>query len=141
MNNENSALRWLLFGGMLALLVLSFLLDLAIRGLQLRNAEGAGMELLLVVLFPLFELLIVIGGLALFRALLGTSAALRGPAVLCLVVGLLILFGTTLLFVLPVPVAMYALVEFLQPGSYLFQAAAMLAGAGILGVARRKAPG
>lgn len=124
--------RLLLFSGMIALPLMAFLFDLAVMGLQIRNSEGAGLEPLLVWLFPLFELLLALGGLGLFWYLFSSAQKDRPIGVAFITLGLLILFLTPLLFFLPVPMTLYAIVQYVSPGSYLFQAGALLGIAGLL---------
>lgn len=134
MNNANTMRRVLTISGLVALLLMAFLFDFAITGLQARNASGAGYESILIVLFPLFELVIVAGGLGLFWYFLNNREQGSGIAIVFFVVGLLVLFATPLLFFLPMPDGWYNLIQYIQPGTFFFQAGGLIAGAGILGI-------
>jgi len=138
MTNSKLLPRLLLFSGMIALPLMAFLFDLAVTGLQIRNSEGAGLETLLVWLFPLFELLLVLGGLGLFWYMYSSAQQDRPAGIAFAVAGLLLLFLTPLLFFLPVPMTLYALVQYVSPGSYLFQAGALLGVAGLLSLALKR---
>lgn len=138
MTNSKLLPRLLLFSGMIALPLMAFLFDLAVTGLQIRNSEGAGLEPLLVWLFPLFEMLLALGGLGLFWYLFSSIQKDRPVGIAFTIVGLLLLFLTPLLFFLPVPMTLYALVQYVSPGSYLFQAGALLGVAGLLSLTLKR---
>jgi hypothetical protein len=138
MSNSKLLPRLLLFSGMIALLLMAFLFDLAVMGLQIRNSEGAGLEPLLVWLFPLFELLLALGGLGLFWYLFSSAQKDRPIGSAFTIFGLLLLFLTPLLFFLPVPMTLYAIVQYVSPGSYLFQAGALLGVTGLLSLALKR---
>lgn len=139
--SEKSLTRLLLFSGLFALLVMSLLFDIGAEALQMRNAEGAGLEPLLVVLFPLFEVIVILGGLALFWYLLAAPGQDRLVGQVFAVIGLLLTFAAPLLFFLPVPMSAYALAQYFAPGSFLFQAAALLGVGGALSLALKKGEG
>ncbi len=138
MSNSKLLPRLLLFSGMIALLLMAFLFDLAVTGLQIRNSEGAGLEPLLVWLFPLFELLLALGGLGLFWYLFSSAQKDRPIGSAFTIFGLLLLFLTPLLFFLPVPMTLYAIVQYVSPGSYLFQAGALLGVTGLLSLVLKR---
>lgn len=138
MSNEKMLSRLLLFSGMLALLLMSLLFDFGASALQIKNSEGAGLEPLLVVLFPVFEVIVVLGGLGLFWYLFSSPAADRLVGWIYTVVGLLLVFFAPLLFFLPVPMSVFALAQFVAPGSFLIQAAALVGVGGALSLVLKK---
>lgn len=132
MRNETTLPRLLLISGMVALLVMAFLFDFAATALQIQNSTGAGLETVLVMLYPVFELALVLGGMGIFWYFFSSKERSRLVTFLFLVIGLLVLFGVPLLFFLPAPMALYELIQFIRPHTYMFQAGAMLAVIGIL---------
>lgn len=129
MKNESGLSRVLLISGLFALPLMSLLFDIVLQGLQIRNSEGAGLEGVLVPLFPIFALVVVLVGLGLGRFLADGG---RGISIVYAIVGLVLLFATPLIYFLPVPEGFYALIPYVQPGTSLFLAGAMLAGIGII---------
>lgn len=129
---NSSPARLLLISSAPALLIMAFLFDFALQSIQVRTVEGAGLEPLMVVVFPLFEMLIVTGGMGLFWYLFHHAPMERGVAKVFAILGLVILFLPPLLFFLPVPLSWYALVQFIAPGSFIFHAAALLGLGGAL---------
>jgi hypothetical protein len=77
-------------------------------------------------------MVIVLGGLGLFWYLITSPTKAVGVMIAYILIGSLILYGLPLLFFLPVPEALLSLVQFIQPGTFFFQAGAILAMAGIL---------
>lgn len=138
MSNEKTLSRLLLLSGLFALLVMSLLFDIGASALQVRNSEGAGLEPLLVVLFPVFEVIVVLGGLGLFWYLFAAAGPDRLAAQIFAVIGLLLTFAAPLLFFLPVPMTVYGLAQYVAPGTYLFQAAALLGVGGALSLALKR---
>ena len=138
MSNGKTLPRLLLFSGLIALLVMSILFDIGISALQVRNSEGAGLEPLLVVLFSVFEVIVVGGGMGLFWYLFTSPGRDRLMGWIFAVIGLLLVFLAPLLFFLPVPMVVYALVQIVSPGSYLFQAGALLGVGGALSLMLKK---
>jgi hypothetical protein len=138
MSEEKTLPRLLLLSGLIALLVMSLLFDIGTSALQVKNSEGAGLEPLLVVLFPVFEVLVVLGGLGLFWFLFTSPGRDRLIGWIYAIVGLLIVFLAPLLFFLPVPMAVYALVQYVAPGSFLIQAGALLGVGGALSLGLKK---
>lgn len=136
MNNEAGVRRILLVSGLIALPIVSVLLDIVLQGLQVSVTSGAGVAPLLALLFPIFALVVVLAALALDRYLASGS---RGMAAAYAIVGLLIIFATALMFFLPVPEQMYSLIPYFQPGTSLFLTGAVFAGSGLLNL--RKARG
>jgi hypothetical protein len=132
MNKERTMRQILLVSGMLALLIMSFLFDFVTGVLQIRNSQGLGLEPYLVILFPLFEMRTVFGGLGLFWYVLANRVKAPGVTLAFILVGILILYGMPLLFFLPVPITWLAAVDYIQPGTYVFQSGAVLAVTGIL---------
>ena len=138
MTNSRMLPRLLLLSGLVAMLVMSLLFDLGATVLQIRNTEGLGLEPVMAVLFPVLEIIIVSGGLGLFWYLLSSPEKDRLVGWVYAIVGLLLVFTTTLLFFLPVPMSVYALVQFVSPGSFLFQAAAILGIAGVFSLVLKR---
>lgn len=139
MPNNKSLTSVLLLSGMLALLVMSVLFDVATSALQARNSEGAGLEPVLVLLFPIFAIITVLGGLGLFWYLFSAPESHRRLSWVFAVVGLLLVFLAPLLFFLPVPMSVFALARYSEPGTFLFQAGALLVGVGLLSLGIKKA--
>ncbi len=138
MSTEKLLPRLLLISGMVGLLVIAFIFDFILSAVQVQNTSGAGYEPLLVVLFPVFALAIVLGALGLFWYLFSSSDHGRLPGILFSVVGLLVLFSTPLLFYLPVPMSIYAIVQYVQPYSYVFLSSALISGIGLLSLFLKK---
>lgn len=136
--NENSLSRLLLLSAIPAILLMAFLFDFGSTAIRQSNAEGAGLEPLLVILYPVFELLIVMGVLGLFWFLMQSGVKHRLAVGLMAVVGLLVLYGTPLMFFLPVPMTWYAAIDFISPGTFLFQAGALMGGAALLSMLLKK---
>lgn len=136
--NNKLLTRLLLFSGLIGLLVMSFLFDIVTSSLQQFNSEGAGLEPVLVVLFPVFEVIVVLGGLGLFWYLFSNPERDRLVGSVFAVIGLLLVFLTPLLFFLPVPMAVYAVVQFVAPSTFLFQSGALLGVAGALSLALKR---
>ena len=132
MSNNRLQNSFLLTSGMIGLLVLAFILDLVVRSMMLKNVEGAGFESILVWLFPLFSLLWMLAGLFLMRHMFTSGAYSRAVSIILLIISLPILYGTSLLFVLPAPESFYRLVEYISPGTFLFTASAFTAAASLL---------
>ncbi len=138
--NEKTTSNVLLLSVIPAILLMAFLFDFAVAGLAQQNAGGAGWEPLLVVLYPIFELLIVCGVLGLFWYLFRTEPRSRGVAILLAVIGFVVLFSTPLLFYLPVPISWMGAVDFLSPGTFVFQAGALMGGVGLLSLVLKEKP-
>lgn len=136
--NENSLSRLLLLSAIPAILLMAFLFDFGSTAIQQSNAEGAGLEPLLVILYPIFELLIVMGVLGLFWALMQAGTQNRLAIWVMATIGLVVLYGTPLIFFLPVPMSWYAAIDFLRPGTFLFQGGAMMGGAALLSLLLKK---
>ena len=136
--NNKSLTRLLLISGLVALLVMSLLFDIGTTALQIKNSEGAGLEPLLVVLFPVLEIIIVLGGLGLFSYLLTSPEKDRLVGWVFAIVGLLLTFTAPLLFFLPVPMSVYTLAQFFAPGTYLIESAAILGVAGVISLIMRR---
>jgi uncharacterized membrane protein len=136
--NNTTLNRLLLLSSMVALLVMSFLFDLGTTALQIKNSEGVGLEPLLVVLFPVFEVIVVLGGMGLFWYLFTSPGRDRLIGWVYAVVGLLIVFMAPLLFFLPVPMTVYALVQYFTPGTFLIHAGGLLGVGGALSLVLMK---
>jgi len=138
--NEKTTSNVLLISVIPAILLMAFLFDFAVMALAQQNAGGAGWEPLLVVLYPLFELLIVCGVLGLFWYLFRTEPRSRGISILLAAIGFVVLFSTPLLFYLPVPTSWLGAVDFLSPGTFLFHAGALMGGVGLLSLVIKDKP-
>jgi hypothetical protein len=131
---------FLLISGMIGLLLLAFILDLVVRSMLMKNVEGAGLESILVWLYPLFSLLWMLAALFLIRHMFVSLEYGRVVCIILLVISLPILYGTSLLFVLPVPQSFYQAVEFLSPGTFLFTASAFTSAASLISLFLWKEP-
>jgi hypothetical protein len=136
--NNKSLSRLLLLSGLVALLVMGLLFDLGATVMSIRNTEGLGLEPWMAVLFPLAGVILVTGGLWLFWYLISRPERDSLVGWIYAIVGLLLVFTTTLLFFLPVPMSVYTLVQFVSPGSFLFQVAAILGVAGVFSLVLRR---
>lgn len=136
--NNKSLTRLLLLSGLVALLVMGLLFDLGATVMSIRNTEGLGLEPWMAVLFPLAGLILVTGGLWLFWRLVSSPEQDRLVGWIYAIVGLLLVFTTPLLFFLPAPMSVYALVQFVSPGSFLFQVAAILGMAGVFSLVLKR---
>ena len=131
MDNGKMVSRLLLLSGLIALLVMSFLFDFISSYLEVQTILGAGYQSLLVVLLPVFQLIVVLGGLGLFWYLNTSPNRNRLESWIFAVVGLLLVFFEALLFFLPVPMSVYTLAQLFAPGTYLFLAGSLT---GVIGV-------
>jgi hypothetical protein len=120
----------LLLSAIPALLIMAFIFDFASGALQEQNMAGAGYEPLLVWLLPIFELILVLGGMGLLWLAVRFDARSKLVGYPALVVGLLIVLLPPLLFFFA-PMNLYFLVQYVQPGTYMFTAGALLAGVGV----------
>jgi hypothetical protein len=141
MTNEKLLTRILLISGMVGLLVIGLIFDIILTAIQVQNTSGAGYEPLLVVLFPVFSLVLVMGALGLFWYQFSSGERSRLVSIVFAVVGLLVMFATPVLFFLPVPMSVYAVVEFIQPYSYLYIASSLVAGCGVFSLLLKKSAG
>jgi hypothetical protein len=136
--NDKNLSRLLLLSAIPAILLMAFLFDFATLTIQQRNSEGAGMEPILVVLFPIFELVVVMGVMALFWFLMRSEESNRLVVILMGLIGLLVLYATPIMFFLPVPMTWFSALDFISPGTFLFQAGAMMGGAALLTIILKK---
>jgi hypothetical protein len=137
--DEKRLTRVLILSGLLGFLVLSFLFDFAANIIEMQAIQGAGFQPLLVVLLPVFQLLVVLGGLGLFRYLITSPERNRLESWIFAVVGLLLVFFEPLLFFLPIPITYYALAQFVSPGTYLFLAGSLIGMIGVINLALKRA--
>jgi hypothetical protein len=128
----------LLTSAMIGMLVLAFVFDILLQALVERNASQGGLDQLLVWLFPLLQLLWMVAAIALVWLMVSSGGFSRWVSVIYMVVGLLILYSTSFLFVLPVPESYYGLIEYLSPGTFLYQASGAVAAIGIFSLAMWK---
>jgi hypothetical protein len=135
---EKSLNTALFTGGMVGILLLAFAFDLLLNSLTARNATEGGLDQLLVWLFPLLQLLWMVAAISLVWLMISSGGFSRLVCVIYMVVGLLILYSTSLLFVLPLPDNFYALIQYLSPGSFLYQASGAVAAIGIFSLAMWK---
>ena len=125
-------------GGMVGMLLLAFVFDLILNSLTARNATEGGLDQLLVWLFPLLQLLWMVAAISLVWLMISSGGFSRLVCVIYMVVGLLILYSTSFLFVLPVPDSYYVLIQYLSPGTFLYQASGAVAAIGIFSLAMWK---
>jgi uncharacterized membrane protein len=131
--SENKALHnILLLTGMVALVLLSLLFDLAITALAEQNAQGGGLEVTLVWLFPLMELIWMLAVVGLVWFFANGGGYSRWISMIYLIVGIFFLYTNPVLFVNELPDSWYVLVQYLSPGTLLFQAGGALAAIGLL---------
>jgi len=135
---EKSLNTALFTGAMVGILLLAFVFDLLLNSLTARNATEGGLDQLLVWLFPLLQLLWMVAAISLVWLMISSGGFSRLVCVIYLVVGLLILYSTSLLFVLPLPENFYSLIQYLSPGSFLYQASGAVAAIGIFSLAMWK---
>ena len=138
MNNEKLLPRLLLISSLIALLVMSFIFDFIASRLELKTIEGGNYQSVLVVLLPVFQLILVLGGLGLFWYLSTSPNRNRLESWIFTIVGLLLVFFEALLFFLPVPMSYYALAQLVAPGTYLFLGASLVCVAGALNLALKR---
>ena len=136
--NNTSLNRLLLISGLIALLVMSFLFDIISNYLEIQTIQGAGYQSLLVLLLPVFQLIVVLGGLGLFWYLNTSPNRNRLESWIFTVVGLLLVFLEALLFFLPVPMSVYTLAQLIAPGTYLFLGASLVCVAGALNLTLKR---
>lgn len=132
MKESNGIKNLLLVSGLIGLLLLALIFDLVIGALAERNAELGGLDATLVWIFPLLELLFMLGIVGLLWLALSGRGYSRWVSVFYLVVGLLLLYTNPILFVNELPDSLYVLVEYLLPGSLLFQAGGAAAAFGLV---------
>lgn len=121
----------LLVGGLVALLILAFLLD-ALRNFLVSDVQTAGDQQRLYFLLPLMQLLLMLAALGLIWLGLSSAGYSRWVPFVYLLVGLLLLYALGLLSALPFPDWMYNLVLYLSNESYLFQAGGAAAALGLI---------
>lgn len=132
MDNGKLMPRLLLLSGLVALLVMSFLFDFIASMLEIKTIEGAGYQSILVVLLPVFQLILVLGGLGLYGYMNSSPNRNRLESWIFVVIGLLLVFFEALLFFLPVPLSIYSISQLVAPGTYLFLGASLVCVAGML---------
>jgi hypothetical protein len=138
MDNGKLVSRLLLISGMIALLVMGFLFDFISSYLEFQTIQGIGYQSLLVVLLPVFQLIVILGGLGLFWYLNTSPNRNRLEGWIFAIVGLLLVFLEALLFFLPVPMNFYTLAQIVAPGTYLFLAASLVCIAGAMTLALKQ---
>jgi hypothetical protein len=136
---EEKSLRGLLLvGAMLGMMLLAFVFDLLLQVLVERNSSQGGMDQLLVWLFPLLQLLWMVGAIGLVWLMISGGGFSRLISVIYLVFGLLVLYSTSFLFVLPAPDSFYVVIQYLSPGTFLYQASGAVAAIGLFSLAMWK---
>lgn len=121
----------LLVSRLAGLLVLAFLMD-SLRRVLLDGAESAADAQRLAFLLPLMQILLMLAVLGLIWVCLSSAGYSRWVTVVYLVVGLSLLYALGLLSALPFPEALYVLVLYLSPDSYLFQVGGATAALGLI---------
>jgi len=135
---EKSLKLGLLIGAMLGVLALAFVFDILLQSLVERNSTQGGLDQLLVWLFPLLELLWILGAVGLVWLMVSSGGFSRWASVIYMGVGLLLLYTNSLLFVLPIPESLYILVLYLSPDKFLYQASGAVAAIGLVSLAMWK---
>jgi hypothetical protein len=106
--NESRALKnILLLSGLLGVLVLAFVLDLVITTLAERNAQLGGLDTTLVWIYPMLQLLWMLGIVGLIWLMVSGGGYSRWVSVVFLLVGLLLLYINPILFVNELPDSWY----------------------------------
>lgn len=135
---EKSLNLALLTGAMVGLLLLAFAFDILLQALVERNSSQGGLDQLLVFIFPLLELLLMVGAIGLVWLMVSSGGFSRWASIIYMVVGLLVLYSTSFLFILPAPDSLYVIVQYLSPGTFLYQASAAVAAVGLFSLAMWK---
>ncbi len=135
---EKSLRLALLVGAMLGLLILAFIFDILLQRLVELNSSQGGLDQLLVWLFPLLQLLWMVGAIGLVWWMVTGGGFSRWISVIYMVVGLIVLYSTSFLFVLTLPESFYGLIQYLSPGTFLYQASAAVAAIGLFSLAMWK---
>ena len=132
MKEERPLRNVLLLSGMAGLLVLALILDLILKVLVERNSQLGGIDTTLVWIFPLFQLLWMVGVISLVWLMISGGGYSKWISAIFLIVGLFILYANPILYVNELPDSLYILVEYLSPGTMLFQAGGAVAAIGLL---------
>jgi hypothetical protein len=135
---EKSLNTALLIGGMIGILLLAFAFDLILQVLVNRNSTQGGLDQMLVWLFPLLQLLWAVAAIGLVWLMISRGGYSRLVSAIYLVFGLLVLYSTSFLFVLPVPESFYVIIQYLSPGTTLYQASGAVAAIGLFSLAMWK---
>jgi len=135
---EKNLNQFLVVSGIFGLIILAIIFDLILLSLVDKNATQGGLEQVLIWTYPLLELLWAVAAVGLLWLIVSSGGTSRWVSVLSLVVGLLVLYSMSLLFVLDVPEQFYVLVEHVSPGTLLYQAGAVVAAFGLFSLAMWK---
>jgi hypothetical protein len=127
--------QFLLIGAMVGILLLALVFDVLIKLLMDGGSLLGGMDNLLIWLFPLMQLLLMIGFVGLVWLMLSNQGYSRLICITYMVVGLITLYSTSLLYIIPVPESYYVLFDYLSPGSFLYQASGAVAAIGLFSLA------
>jgi hypothetical protein len=122
----------LLISGLIAILLLGLIFDLIVNGLASRNAETGILSATLIWMFSLLELLLMVGIVGLTWLAVSSGGFNRWVSLVYLVVGLLVIYTNPILYVSEMPDSLYVVVEFLIPGSMLYQAGGFAAAFGLV---------
>jgi len=128
----------LLIGVLIGVLVLAFIFDLLIKLLMNGDAILGGTDSFLIWLFPLMQLLLMVGGVGVVWLMVARGGYSRLTSIIYLVVGLFILYCSSVLYILPVPESVYVVFDYLSPGSFLYQASSVAAAVGVFSLAMWK---
>jgi hypothetical protein len=112
--------------------VLAFVFDLVITTLAERNAQLGGLNSTLVWIYPMLQLLWMLGIVGLIWLMVSGGGYSRWVSVVYLLVGLILLYTNPILFVNELPDSWYIVVQYLIPGSLLFQAGGAAAAFGLV---------
>ena len=132
MQSNRFLTQLLLLSAVLALLVLGYLFDTGLNALAPSAEMDMNITRVLIWLAPLFQLLLVLAALFLFWLIYTNGEYSQWVCYTAIVIGLLLLYTPSLLFVLPLPDSLYILTETLAPGTFMFQASALVAGIGFV---------
>ncbi len=122
----------LLIAAMFGVLALAFVLDRVLRAQLNRNTQVLQVNTTVVWLIPLFELLTMLAVVGLVWMMIASGGYSRWVSAVFLVVGLVLLYITAVMVVVPFPERMYILMEYLTIETFLFQASGAVAAVGFL---------
>jgi hypothetical protein len=140
LKKESPLHNLLLVSGMIGLLVLALILDIVLSGLTERNSQMGGLNVTLVWMYPLVQFIWMLGAIGLAWLMITGGSFSRWVSAIYLIVGLLILYTNPILYVNELPDSLYVVVQYLAPGTMVFQAGGLIAAIGLLSLWFWKAP-
>jgi hypothetical protein len=130
---ENRQLnQFLLIAGMLGVLALAFVFDRVLQAQVNNNPTLLQINTTIVWLIPLFELLTMLAVVGLVWMMITSGGYARWVSAVFLVVGIVLLYLTAVMVVVPFPEKMYILMDYLTIQTYLFQASGAIAAVGFV---------